>query len=145
MNVQNLVNNSPIEVTLVDGKQGIVMMRRLSIRQLYSFVEFLTTDKTPELVAMACAQEIQWIDTLSDESFAMLAKMAIEANFQRAVNLAKEDQTTAAKLFPVLQKMAQVFEGMQGLQSTLGVILKNSSPAPVPAESAAATGNGSST
>jgi hypothetical protein len=145
MNIPNLVNSAPIEITMANGGMGVVQMRRLSIRQLYSFVEFITTDKTPELVAMCCAQELEWIDTLSDESFAMLAKKAIEANFQRAVNLAKEDQTTAVKIFPVLQRLGQAYAGLKEFQTSLGGMLKDSLLAVVPSVSAEATGSASST
>jgi hypothetical protein len=141
----NLVNGQNVIVKFADGRDGLIVLKKLSIRQIYQFVECMTKDKTPELVALCIDQDVEFIDTLSDESFAELAKAAIAANFPRAMKLAQSDQVIAAKIFPVLQQLATIGQSLQRFQKDVGEIMKNSSPVPALAASATATGSGSST
>lgn len=140
----NLVNGQLIEIQFADGRKGVVQMKRLSIRQLYDFVEYCRTDQTPALVALCCGQEIEWIDTLADESFTTLAEEAIKQNFHRAAKLAEKDPIIAAKFAPILVRFAQMADSMRAFEKSTGPLLKGSSDAPAPTESAAATGSASS-
>lgn len=125
-----------IEVTLADGvTKENVELRRLTLRQLYGYIEKLGGKASPELVATCAGKPIEWIDTLSDESFAELAEVTFAANFQRAVTLAGRDPVAAGMLAPFLL-LAKAARGMAGGEK---------SPSSASSESAAETPNASST
>ena len=138
---QHIVNATPVDVVYVDGKTERLTLGRLSIRQLYQFTHLLSGDKVPDLVALCAAQPVEWIDTLSDESFAALARLAIELNFPRAMTLAKDDPVIAARVAPLLARMQLALVQAD----SFGPISNGSSPAPAASASAAETGSGSST
>lgn len=117
-------------VTLSDGvTTEEVELRRLTLRQLYAYIEKLGGKASPELVAMCAGKPVEWVDTLSDESFAKLAKETFAANFQRAVTLAKEDPVAAGLLAPFLL-LASAARGTDG---------EEKSPSSASSESAAET------
>lgn len=138
---ENLVNASPVDVTYVDGKTERLTLARLSIRQLYQFTHLLAGDKVPDLVALCAAKPVEWIDTLSDESFAALSRKSIEINFPRAMTLAKDDPVIAARVAPLLARMQLALVQADSLGPTLSGL----SPAPAASGSAPATGSESST
>jgi hypothetical protein len=136
-----LINAVPIEVCYRDGHKETINLGELSIRQLYVFIKQLGASDTPALVALCAGKPPEWIDTLSDDSFDALASQAIKLNFTRAVARAKSDPVAAAMLAPLALSFANVMRSQQ----TLGSFGSDLSPAPAASESAAETGNGSST
>jgi len=108
-----------ISVTLNDGvTTEEVELRRLTLRQVYTYIEKLGGKASPELVAMCVGKPVEWVDTLSDESFAELAKVSFSENFQRAVTLAKEDPVAAGLIAPFLL-LANAARGMGGDEKLL--------------------------
>lgn len=140
-NAQSVVNGTNVPVTFHGGRSGIVVLKRLSIRKLYHFVEYVTTDKSPELVALCAEQPIEWIDLLTEESYAELLTVCIKANFTRAMKIAQSDPVMAIKILPLLQGMEKLSKLVSATSAAGGPNTKTSSPEPVPAESAAETGS----
>jgi hypothetical protein len=135
-----IVNGTPIRVTLADGKSENVQLSRLTVRQLYTWAKLVREHDMPNLVALCTGKPIEWIDTLSDESFGELAKACFDANFPRAMTLMKSDPVIAVDLGPLLGETVALAEKM----GMLGGLSSGSLPAPAPSESAPATGSESS-
>lgn len=133
-----LINGKPFEVQTLDGKTETVVLARLTVRQLYSFVDCMKGDNTPGLVALCSAKPVEWVDTLTDESFSALAEECIGANFQRAVKLAKGDVSVAAKI-------SQTLKAAIGLMETVGANTSGLSQTSSLAADAAGSGNALST
>lgn len=68
---------------------------------------------------MCAGKQLAWIDTLTDQSYAELSKACIEANFNRAMELAASDPTIAAKLLPLAHRFDLVGRMAAGLLSKL--------------------------
>lgn len=141
--MSNIVNRKPVNITDIDGVPATAFFCRLTIRQLYQFVEHVTRDQTPDLVALCCGKDLDWVDTLSDESFSELSKMAVAENFQRAMKIAQSDQVIAVKLMPVLTKLVGASRSLVQMQKDAGTNMSGLSPEPAPAASAEATGSAS--
>ena len=145
MSVTKLVNGVSVDVKFNDGSVGLVMVKELSIRQLYQFVEMSAKDQTPELVALCIGQAIEFVDRLSIDSFGVLAEEAIKANFPLAMRLAEKDPSIAAKLYPIISKLAALVKSVTGLRQVVGEAGKLLSQEPAPSASVPATGSASST
>jgi len=97
-----------IEVTLADGvTKETVQIKRLTLRQLFTYIETLGGKSSPEVVALCAGKPLEWVDTLSDESFGELSQITFTENFTRAVALSKVDSPMAAALAPFVGKMLQ--------------------------------------
>ena len=127
--MQNLLPSTPHDVTRLDGTVERIAINRLTVRQLYTFVELMDASKIPELVALCTGKPVAWLDTLADESYAALAKACIEANFSRAMVLAASDPTIAAKLLPLAHRFDLVGRMAAGLLSKLSSPESAASPA----------------
>lgn len=138
-----LTNALPVEVKHLDGKKSTVTLRRLSIRELYTFAEHARDKKTPAMVALCCDQKPEWVDTLEDESFGELTEKCVAANFRRAMTVAVKDPVMAVLVGPMVA--TGVLAVAEMLQPTVGPTTNASSPVPAPSESAEANGNASST
>lgn len=122
-----LTTATKIEVTLVDGSVETVELKRLTIRQLYHFVEVLAAKSSADAVALCAGKPIEWIDTLSDASFKKLAKAVHDENFPRAMELSDGDNSMAIAIAPYISKMIKA-GGMVGSEKS------PSSPLPASAE-----------
>ncbi|HEY8837021.1 MAG TPA: hypothetical protein VIO16_04935 [Dehalococcoidia bacterium] len=147
----SLVNAVPFKVTHRDGTVETVNYKELDIIELYSFVEFITGNKTPHLVALCTGKDLDWIRTLETKSYAQLSAKCIELNLESAIALA-EDPVIALKLHPLLTQMTEMAatltpEQLKELEkkfSTRGQLTSSSSSAPAASESAGGTGSGAS-
>ena len=104
---------------LADGTtKETVEVKRLTVRQLYRFVE-LTGGKTPtDAVAMCCGKPAEWVDTLSDESFIELAAIVHKANFPRAMAMAEKGEgAMACAIAPYVGKLLAA-SGMAGKEKS---------------------------
>lgn len=132
-----LVNGTPFEVEHLDGRRETVQLLRLSIRQLYLFCTHLAAVAGPDLAALCTGRNLDWVDTLTPESFGTLHKACLELNFPKAGEVAKGDPRLAAKLMPFLQDQQILMLIAMGTVLGLG---SNASPTtPPPSASAAAT------
>ena len=127
--MQNLLPSTPHDVTRLDGTVERIAVNRLTVRQLYTFVELMDASKIPELVAMCIGKPVAWLDSLQDESYGALTKACIEANFNRAIVLAASDPTIAAKLLPLAHRFDLVGRMAAGLLSKLSSPESAASPA----------------
>ena len=144
--MNNLINAEPVEVELLTGQKETISLKRLSIRELYTFAEHVRANRTPELVALCVGKPGEWVDSISDKSFAALTSKCVAINFQRAMTLGENDPVMATLIGPVVA--AGVLSVAQMTQATLprdGATTSDSLPAPASSESAAATGSASST
>ncbi len=141
------VNSTPFPVTYLDGKTDTVMLHRLSLRELYTFMQLLSVYKTPDLVALCARRPLEWIDSLADDSFAALAALCIQPNFTRAMTIAKSDPVMAQHISPHLLALASLeLSAAKTLPiPTRGNSGPDSSPAPAPSASAEENGSASST
>lgn len=147
---KSLINAEPVEVESLDGTKVSVSLARLSIRQLYVFAEHVRGNKTPELVALCTGKPIEWVDSLTPESFAELAGRCVTANFPTAMTIAEKDPVMAIMIGPlvatgVLSVAAMLPAIKPPTPPTAGESGSSSSPAPAPSASAAASGSASST
>jgi hypothetical protein len=140
-----LVNALPVEVTHRDGSKSTVVLRDLSIRQLHQFSVFMGEENTPALVALAAGQPAEWVDTLSDDSYDALVRLAQERNFPRAIARAASDPIALARLAPLQRRFQQLGQLAQLSPPTSGANGSTASPTPAPSESAAETGSAAST
>lgn len=138
-----LVNASPVEVEHLDGRRETVQLSRLSIRQLYLFCTHLAAVAGPDLAALCTGRSLDWVDTLTPESFGALHKRCIELNFPKAGEVAKGDPRLAAKLMPFLQDQQMLM--LIAMGAVLGLDSKPSSSTPQPSESKAAATSDAST
>lgn len=122
-----LTTATKIEVTLVDGSVETVELKRLTIRQLYHFVEVLSAKSSADAVALCAGKPVEWVDTLSDASFKKLAKAVHDENFPRAMELSDGDNSMAIAIAPYISKMLKA-DGM------VGSVRSPSSPSPASAE-----------
>lgn len=123
------------EVTHLDGSKETVELKRLSLRQLYRFIEVLGGRDSSEMVALCTGKSAEWFDTLTDESGAQLAKECADRNFQRAATLAQTDPLAGMRMAPFFGVAANAI----GTAEALGVIGKLSSVAPQLSASVEAT------
>jgi hypothetical protein len=133
----SLLASKPFEVTYTSGEKGSVEVRRLSIRQLYQYIELLGGKSTPDLVALCVGQPVSFVDQLSDESFQALASECYAANFLRAVGLAKGDPIASMRLAPFVQGVLAANDAAMSMAGMHGNAL---SPGPAPSVPVAATG-----
>lgn len=141
-----LVNGEPVEVTHLDGSHATVTLKRLSIRELYTFAEHARDKRTPAMVALCFGQPAEWVDSLTDESFGELTDRCIALNFRRAMPLAERDPVMAMLVGPMVATgILSVMEMLPKSPAPAGAPTPDSSPAPVPSASAAESGNASST
>ncbi len=136
-----IITTKPIAVTFLDGKSETINLPRLTLRQLYVWAKAAAQRDTPALVCLCTGKPPEWLDTLTDESYATLAQACISENFQRAMTVAKSEPVIAAQIVPLVAEM-------QASMLTAASLAKPSSdlsPTPAPAESAAETGTASST
>lgn len=146
MQAKTLVNAEPVEIEFLDGRKETVTLARLSIRQIYAFAEFVRGNKTPDLVALCAGKSIEWVDSLTPESFAELAGRCVTANFQTAMTIAEKDPVMAIMIGPIVASgVLSVAEMLKATPPPSGENGSSSSPAPVPSISAEATGSASST
>ncbi|MBC8009149.1 MAG: hypothetical protein H7067_03525 [Burkholderiales bacterium] len=131
--MSSLVNAIPVEVEYLDGKREAVQLARLSIRQLYLFCTHLAAVAGPDLAALCTGRTLDWIDTLTPQSFAVLHRRCTELNFPKAAEVAKGDPRLAAKLMPFLQDQQMLM--LIAMGATLGLDLNDSSKAPPASES----------
>lgn len=94
------------EVTYLDGRRETVPLRRLSLRQLYRFIEVLGGKDSSELVSLCTGRPVEWFDTLADDSGAGLANLCASENFPRAASLAQTDPLAGLKMAPFFQAIA---------------------------------------
>jgi hypothetical protein len=132
-----LINASPVEVEYLDGRRETVQLARLSIRQLYLFCTHLAAVAGPDLAALCTGRSLDWVDTLTPESFGALHKRCIELNFPKASAVAEGDPRLAAMVRPF--EMARETQRLLGLVAMLGLGSNASSSTPPPSASAAAT------
>jgi hypothetical protein len=125
-----LVNEQPVVITYRDGRAESITLGELTIRQLYRWIEFFAKNDVPALVALCAGKPLEWVDTLTDESFGDLSKIAFERNFPRATALASKDVTVAALIRPSLLQIASLSPDPAGPSS--------SAKSPAPAASASA-------
>ena len=137
----NLLNATPHEVTYLDGKTETINLGRLSIRNLYTWTHHLAGDRIPEMVARSTGKPLEWLDNLTDESFAALSAKCIQLNFPRAMVLGETDPTIAIKLAPLLHQLVGVIKA----SPSPGPISSASSAEPAPSASPAEIGSASST
>jgi hypothetical protein len=135
---QTILGSEPVTVRRVDGTELSVRLRQLTIRQLYTFCQHLTEEKSVEMVAACTGLTPEQVDELDLESFGVLQARVMAENFPKAVSLMQRDPLLAAKLVPVFVRLQTVAQSAMKLSS-------EPSPAPAPSVSAEATGNGSST
>jgi len=151
--MSNLINATPIEITYLDGRKETITLGQLALRQLYVFIKHLGGSDTPALAALCAGKPVEWIDTLTDDSFDALVALSIKLNFQRATDRVKADPVALGKLAPMLLDLEKVAAGIEAraqapfLQAkpTPGQPGPAESPAPAPSASAAATGIAAST
>ncbi len=141
-----LVNAEPVEVAHLDGSTSTVTMKRLSIRELYTFAEHARNKLTPAMVALCFSQAPDWVDTLTDESFGELTDKCVAVNFQRAMTLAERDPVMAMLIGPMVATgILSVAAMLQPTPPPAGAATNDSSPGPASSVSAAASGSASST
>lgn len=134
-----IVNAQPITVAYRNGQSETLNLGELSIRNLYRWIEHLSARDTPALVALCVGKPVDWIDTLTDESYGELSRLAFELNFPRATALSGKDVTVASLMKPILLEIARLAPDSDGAPSS------DKSPEPAASASAAATGSESST
>lgn len=102
-----------VEVTLLDDSKETVEVKRLTIRQLYLFVDVLSAKSSADAIVLCTGKPIEWVDTLTDQSFGKLAKVVHDENFPRAMALTEEDNAMAIAIAPYVSKMLKA-DGMVG-------------------------------
>jgi hypothetical protein len=133
-----LANEHPVAIIYRDGRTETINLGELSIRNLYRWIEHFSRNDVPSLVALCAGKPLDWVDSLTDDSFGDLSKLAFELNFPRATALSSKDVTVAALLKPSLLQIASLAQASDGPLSSV------KSPAPAASASAAAIGSESS-
>ena len=134
---QAALNSTPVHVVYSDGREEDLVLRQLSTRELYKFIDAVATDDVPRIVAFCMNQPIEWIDTLKIESYTKLAALAVEQNFPRAMVIIQGDPIAATKCARLLVQLDAARPQLKSLLDSL--------PAPVSSESAPVTSSESST
>jgi len=146
-----LLATATVALALADGTPATATVKRLTIRQLYTFARHLGAMEGPELVALCTGHPPEWCDTLTPASYADLHKACLELNFTNAAKIAEGDPRMAAQVLPFLQdaRLVAILGGAAettlAQTASLGTTGHPSSPAPAPSASAEAIGNASST
>jgi hypothetical protein len=134
-----IIGPIPFKIKLADGSEHILTVRQLDVIELYEFIEFSTSSKTPDLVAMVIDRPKDFLRQIDTRTYAKLAAKCIEVNFDGAMEL-MADPIAASMLIPL---MARIQKGSE-MAEALGKTLKPSASERAPSESAAATGAASS-
>jgi len=146
MSSGTLVNALPVEVTHRDGTKSTVVLRELTIRQLHQFSILMGEENTPALVALCADKPLEWVDTLTDESYDCLVRLAQERNFSRAIARVASDPIALARLAPLQRRFAALaMLATPSPTKTSGPFGSAESPAPASSDSAPETGSASST
>lgn len=139
-----ILGSKPIVVTRhSSGEKETVEVRRLTLRQLYTFIEYLGGKDSPALVSMCTGKPVAWIDELTDDSYFELVEACHNENFQRAADLARRDPIAAVKFAAFAQDSAALGTLMD-LAKKHGLPGLASSDAPAPSVSAEASSNAAS-
>ena len=96
---------TPHTVAYLDGRTELLRLRRLTLRELYTWCHLLGAKDTPGLVALCAEKPAPWIDLLTDDSFAALAEICIRLNFPRAMTLSDKDPVIASAISAVVLGM----------------------------------------
>ena len=128
-----------ITASHLNGTRSDLVLRQLSIRQLYQFCRDFSEERGPELVALCLGKDMEWVDTLTPESYAELYTRAFNENFPKAAKILQSDPSLAAKVGPAIVRLQNTVTAIQTASSYA------TSPAPAPSASAEANGSVSST
>ena len=131
----------PFAVKLPDGSTERFIIKPLPITKLYQWLYLAKDQSEPAMVALACGKDIEWVDSLEIDQYALLAGKCHELLFPLAIRLAKGAPVAAALLAPVMQKA----ELGQRVITILSTGYGERSLKPQGSESAAATPSASPT
>jgi len=111
----SLFSPKTYEVTYLDGRKEMVALRRLSLRQMYTFIELLDGKDPASLVSLCTGRPVEWFDTLEDDSGAGLSKLCNEENFPRATRLAQTDPLAGLKIAPFYRAAVNAMDAATAL------------------------------
>ena len=92
-------------VIFKDGRKGFVSILDLPISSLFAWIEYFAAGDSPAMVGLCIGRTKEYVDTLSDDSFKELAKIALKSNFDRAMDFAATDLVAGAKVLPMLRQI----------------------------------------
>ena len=87
-------------IIYANGQQESLALKELSITELYQFIDLTVAGKTPEIIALSASRNLDWVNSLSLDTFAELAALCFKANFPKAVRIADKDPIAGLKLAP---------------------------------------------
>ncbi len=135
---QEITGVTPVTLVFKTGRKERHQFRQLELVEIYKYIDAIALDETPRIVALCLGQPVDWINQLTPESYAELAKLVHAQNFTTAMVIVGSDPVAAARFGKVL---AQLQTSAQALLSSS----QDSSPAPAPSASAEGTSTESST
>ena len=87
-------------IIYANGQQESLATKELSITELYQFIELLVAGKTPEIIVLSFSRNLDWVNSLTIDTFAELASDCFKANFPKAVRIADKDPIAGLKMAP---------------------------------------------
>jgi hypothetical protein len=122
----------PFKIKLADGTIETVAVRELDVLDLYEFIEFAASKRTPDLVALVIQKPREFLRQIDRATYLKIAAKCIELNFDAASQLT-EDPFAATKLIPLLLEMRSAGKSA----AAAGQTTKPSLPEPALAEKSA--------
>jgi hypothetical protein len=134
---QAMLNETKVTAVYEDGRTEELVMRQLKLRALYKYIDHLSLDDVPAIVALCCDRPAEWVDTLTVDSFTELSRIATEQNFTKAMRIVESDPVAFAKCGKLLAKLTEAIKHLPSVST-------GSSPAPSSSASAAENPSASS-
>jgi hypothetical protein len=142
----------PPAVKYKNGQVEHLVFTELDVFELYQFIDLLVAGRTPEIVQLCARRQAEWVKSLDFPTYLALAKYFINANFQKAVEIATSDPIAGLKVGPLLMQMGTLLKTLPDTSSaeisaasaiTLPPAEQNGSSSPTtPAPSAAVAPTG---
>jgi hypothetical protein len=100
----------PPAVKYKNGQVEHLVFTELDVFELYQFIDLLVAGRTPEIVQLCARRQAEWVKSLDFPTYLALAKYFINANFQKAVEIATSDPIAGLKVGPLLMQMGAMLQ-----------------------------------
>ena len=134
-----------LTIKYFNGTQEALRLRELSNSELEKFSKLLVSEDTPGIIALCLQRNLEWVDSLTRESYNEASQVLINQNFSATMEMALHNPIVGLRVGPLLNQMALFFElrrlrGSANTPSSAPESGSSSPSEPAPSASAARTG-----
>lgn len=106
---QIALNATPVTVTYeATGQTEEIQIKQLTNRELYKYIKAIKDDDMVSVAAFCAGKPLEWIDTITVESYAAIIGIVRDQNFQKAMAIAAADPVAGVVLLRVATAMGEI-------------------------------------